>query len=434
MKKLAYLVFSTFAAASLDAAVIEQVIVRQQWPWSTDVKVEYKLADVTDPVDIKVQAYNGNVELDSERLASAITGELYGISTDGIGQFIIDPVTAFGTEKVALAIFKVKLSVTSSTGMDEVLYKIFDLTAESGKFPCTDVTRGDLLNGKFGSVETDFGDVIPGASTSLDNVLVWTGVTNDAAYATTKLVMRKIPKGTFSMGQTGGAFGSGGNASQVHDVTLTKDYFVGVFPVTQMQYKKLTRGVWDGSAVKGDSRPVESALYSVFRSVVTNSISANLLGAAGKVDYPTEAQWERACRAGTTSELYTGKGLTSENLNAIAWHSGNSGATTHPVGGKLPNAYGLYDMVGNVYEACADYWTASSNVPGYSDGAAVTDPCVDTVQPDTPKTEGSNTYNRNVIRGGYFSINNTDCTSAGRNGHQGNWTSYGFRLAFTAGE
>jgi len=175
-------------------------------------------------------------------------------------------------------------------------------------------------------------------------------------------------------------------------------------------------------------------LYSVFRSVVTNSISANLLGAVEKVDYPTEAQWECACRAGTTSELYTGKSLTSENLNAIAWHSGNSGSTTHPVGEKLPNAYGLYDMIGNVYEACADYWTASSNVPGYSDGAAVTDPCVDTVQPDTPKTEGSYTYNRNVIRGGYFSLNNTDCTSAGRNGHQGNWMAYGFRLAFTVND
>ena len=259
-------------------------------------------------------------------------------------------------------------------------------------------------------------------------------MTNYPGVKTTKLVMRKIPKGTFSMGQTGGAFGAGGNAAQVHDVTLTKDYFVGVFPVTQMQYKKLTRGVWDGSGAKGDSRPVESALYSVFRSVVTNSISANLLGAVEKVDYPTEAQWECACRAGTTSELYTGKSLTSENLNAIAWHSGNSGSTTHPVGEKLPNAYGLYDMIGNVYEACADYWTASSNVPGYSDGASVTDPCVDTVQPDTPKTEGNNTYNRNVIRGGYFSLNNTDCTSAGRNGHQGNWTAYGFRLAFTVND
>ena len=328
-----------------------------------------------------------------------------------------------------------KLTLSDSDqNASEVIYKIFDLTAETGTFPCRDVTRADIKNGLYGDFETSYSAVGAGFSTDLPDVLVWTGVTNYPGVKTTKLVMRKIPKGTFSMGQTGGAFGAGGNAAQVHDVTLTKDYFVGVFPVTQMQYKKLTRGVWDGSGAKGDSRPVESALYSVFRSVVTNSISANLLGAVEKVDYPTEAQWECACRAGTTSELYTGKSLTSENLNAIAWHSGNSGSTTHPVGEKLPNAYGLYDMIGNVYEACADYWTASSNVPGYSNGASVTDPCVDTVQPDTPKTEGNNTYNRNVIRGGYFSLNNTDCTSAGRNGHQGNWTAYGFRLAFTVND
>lgn len=433
MKKFSAFVLAMLGATVLRAeAVIDQVIVRQQWPWSTDIKVEYRISGAESPVSLGVEAWNGGVPLDSAKLHEAISGTLYGIKGDVVGEFTIDPVKAFGdTGYVALANFKVKLTVSDDPNADEVLYKIYDLTAEPGAFPCTDVTRADLLNGKYGAIETDFGKVGDGFSTDLQDVLVWTGVTNYPGATTTKLVMRKIPKGTFSMGQTGGAFGAGGNAAQVHDVTLTKDYFIGVFPVTQMQYKKLTRGVWDGSSVKGDSRPVESALYSVFRSVVTNSISANLLGAVEKVDYPTEAQWECACRAGTASELYTGKGLTSENLNAIAWHSGNSGSTTHPVGEKLPNAYGLYDMIGNVYEACADYWTASSNVPGYSNGASVTDPCVDTVQPDTPKTEGNNTYNRNVIRGGYFSLNNTDCTSAGRNGHQGNWTAYGFRLAFT---
>ena len=437
MNRFVFFALSLFAANASHAAAIEQVIVRQQWPWSTDIKVEYKISEVDaeHPVNIGVTAYNGSVELDATRLESSMRGSRYGICESGVGEFFIDPVKAFGTEKVALANFKVKLTLSDSDqNASEVIYKIFDLTAETGTFPCRDVTRADIKNGLYGDFETSYSAVGAGFSTDLPDVLVWTGVTNYPGVKTTKLVMRKIPKGTFSMGQTGGAFGAGGNAAQVHDVTLTKDYFVGVFPVTQMQYKKLTRGVWDGSGAKGDGRPVESALYSVFRSVVTNSISANLLGAVEKVDYPTEAQWECACRAGTTSELYTGKSLTSENLNAIAWHSGNSGSTTHPVGEKLPNAYGLYDMIGNVYEACADYWTASSNVPGYSNGASVTDPCVDTVQPDTPKTEENNTYNRNVIRGGYFSLNNTDCTSAGRNGHQGNWTAYGFRLAFTVND
>jgi len=432
MKKLICSFVAILSSAMLraDTAAVEQVIVRQQWPWSTDIKVEYKLSgvDAEHPVNLGVRAFNGETEIDPALLAGAVRGNVYGLSESGVGELLIDPVAIFGEQSVKLNNFKVKLSLSDSdSNANEVVYKIFDLTAETGTFPCKDVTRADIINGRYGTFERDFSSLGEGFATSLSDVLIWTGVTNDVAYSTTHLVMRKIPAGSFTMGQTG-------IAEKPHEVTLTKDFWIGVFPLTQMQYKKLTRGVWDGSGAKGDSRPVESALYSVFRSVVTNSISANLLGAVEKVDYPTEAQWECACRAGTTSELYTGKSLTSEtseNLNAIAWHSGNSGSTTHPVGEKLPNAYGLYDMIGNVYEACSDYWAASSNVPGYSDGAAVTDPCVDTVQSDTPKTEGSNTYNRNVIRGGYFSLNNTDCTSAGRNGHQGNWTAYGFRLAFT---
>ena len=79
-----------FAAASLRAASIDQVIVRQQWPWSTAVKVEYKLSGVTSPVDISVKAYDGDEELDGSNLASAMTGDIYGIAKSGIGEFFID--------------------------------------------------------------------------------------------------------------------------------------------------------------------------------------------------------------------------------------------------------------------------------------------------------------------------------------------------------
>ena len=430
MKKFSAFVLAMLGATVLRAeAVIDQVIVRQQWPWSTDIKVEYRISGAESPVSLGVEAWNGGVPLDSAKLHEAISGTLYGITGDVVGEFTIDPVKAFGDSGyVALANFKVRLTVAEDPRADEVLYKIYDLTATSGTFPCTDVTRADLLNGKYGAVETDFGKVGDGFSTTLDNVVVWTGVTNIPAYKTTKLVMRKIPAGTFSMGQTGGNFGSTGNAEQVHDVTLTKDYFIGVFPVTQEQYRKLTRGSWSGSGHAGDANPVETALYTTFRSVVTNGISANLFGNVEVADFPTEAQWEFACRAGTTSELYTGNALSSANLDPIAWYSGNSGNNTQEVGLKLPNAYGLYDMVGNVYEACRDYWTANSNVPGYSTGSAVTNPCVDTVQSDTKDDKGNI---RHVVRGGCFSLNNYISTSAGRNGYAGNWTAYGFRLAFT---
>ena len=115
-------VLTLLAAVALTAqgAKIEQVIVRQQWPWSTDVKVEYRLTGVTAPVDIAVTAYNGDAELPLP--ASAVVGDLYGIDADGVGQFVIDPIAAFGTAKVALANFKVKLAVfASAENVGEVL-------------------------------------------------------------------------------------------------------------------------------------------------------------------------------------------------------------------------------------------------------------------------------------------------------------------------
>ena len=426
MKKLSTLSAVILAVAEANAAaVLEQVIVRQQWPWSTDIKVEYKISGIEEgsPVDIKVQAYNGGVPLDSPTLKSAITGNLYGISSNGIGSFTIDPVGAFGSAPIALANFKVKLTLSASHGADEVIYKIFDLTAASGTFPCTDVTRADIMNNLYGTWETNYANVVSGAATPIDDCLIWTGVTNYPGAKTTKLVMRKVSaKGeTWRMGQAGGNFSGSTNAEKVHDVTLTKNYFIGVYPVTQEQYRKLTRGAWSGSGHQGEANPVESATYAVFQSVVTNGIAKNL---GVPVNYPTEAQWEFACRAGTTSELYTGLPLNSANLNPIAWHSGNSGNNTCEVGLKLPNAFGLYDMLGNVYEACRDAYKDSSVAVGYKDGAAVTDP-----EEDGPASE-----EKYVMRGGSFALNNIMTTSAGRNGATGNWTAYGFRISFEIDE
>lgn len=409
-----------FAAAGLaDSPAIEQVIVRQQWPWSTDVKVEYKLTgvDSAHPVNIGVEAYNGEIKLDASRLEQSITGARYGIFESGIGQFVIDPVKAFGNDKVALANFKVKLSLTASdANASEVVYKIFDLenTNQDGTFKCTDVTRADLKNGIYGDCATDYSQVVAGAATSLDDVLIWTGVTNYPGAKTTKLVMRKIPKGTFTMGATGGNLGA--NAERPHETTLTHDYYIGVFEVTQEQYRKLAGSNWNQAGFKADANPVENgATFSGYRGVVTNTIAQKL---GVPCDFPTEAQWERACRAGTTSELYTGTWLSSANLNLIAWHNGNAESTTHEVGLMLPNAYGLYDMVGNVYEACRDLWIAAPG--GHYSGEAVTDPVVD--------VSDSDEY---VMRGGAYTLSNFLLTSAGRTHSPGNWTAYGFRLSFT---
>ena len=153
------------------------------------MKVEYKLLNVTTPVNLTVKAYNGATELPLP--VSAITGDLYGIAEDGVGTLVIDPVKAFGTEKIALANFKVKLTVADAPESAEVLYRIYDMSTGTYPFPKTDVTRADLLNGKYGSYETDYSKIGEGFKTGLADVMIWTGVTNSPEYKTSKLVLRR---------------------------------------------------------------------------------------------------------------------------------------------------------------------------------------------------------------------------------------------------
>ncbi len=396
MSRIVVLAVFTVGALAAQAAKIEQVIVRQQWPWSTDVKVEYRLSGVTAPVDIGVTVYNGEAELPLP--ASAIVGDLHGIDMDGVGQFVIDPVAAFGTTKVALANFKVKLSlVDSAANISEVIYKVFDL--ENGG--CTDIRRADLLDGKYGSWETDFTKIGSDFRTSLEDVLIWTGVTNDVAYKTTKLVMRKIPAKdvVWTMGSPATELGRTLSSETNHLVKLTHDYFIGVFPITQKQYYLMTGShtakAESQAKANADVLPENNMMYGSENS--SNPCALIFLPKIRQktgVDafaVPTEAEWEFACRAGTTSALYSGKEVSNlwsglcPNVDEIAWYRGNcfgAGVSEMPVGGKLPNAFGLYDMIGNVSEFCSDYFSANMDyVASFGDGWHPSDVIVDPVGP-----------------------------------------------------
>ena len=124
MRNIGMSLFAAMALANLPAATIDQVIVRQQWPWSTDVKVEYRLSGVTGPVDVKVvEAYDGSTALDVSRINAAASGDVYGVSSSGTWAFRIDVDQAFDKTQSALGDFRVRLDVTeSSAQMTETLY------------------------------------------------------------------------------------------------------------------------------------------------------------------------------------------------------------------------------------------------------------------------------------------------------------------------
>ena len=196
---------------------------------------------------------------------------------------------------------------------------------------------------------------------------------------TTELWLRRIPKGTFTMGSPEGEVGrepDGTGKETQHQVTLTEDFYIGVFEITQKQYSLIQES--NPSSYKGDTRPVEHVSYNDIRGtggtagagwpkyghvVDSGSFLGKLRAKTGQTfDLPTEAQWEYACRAGTTTTLNTGKNLTSEGQDSAMTEAGrynyNGGYSSKhtKVGSYLPNAWGLYDMHGNVYEWCLDWW------------------------------------------------------------------------------
>jgi formylglycine-generating enzyme required for sulfatase activity/serine/threonine protein kinase len=170
-----------------------------------------------------------------------------------------------------------------------------------------------------------------------------------------------IPPGEFTMGSPANERGRDNDEGPQHRVTISKGFWMGKTPVTQRQWRQLigtARQPHFGNA--GLDAPMESVNWhdaKEFCGKLQGRLSGDLRALTARL--PTEAEWEYACRAGTTTGLYSGKELTSttgrcRNLDEIAWYGQNSGSTTKPVGQKQPNAWGLHDMLGNVWEWCED--------------------------------------------------------------------------------
>jgi uncharacterized protein (TIGR02996 family) len=162
------------------------------------------------------------------------------------------------------------------------------------------------------------------------------------------LALAFVPPGSFLMGGT-----VEDEEKPVHRVTLTRGFFLGVGPVTQAQWAALMET--DPSHFKGPNRPVESVSWEDARA-----FCAALSGCTGRrVELPSEAQWEYACRAGTTTEYHFGDVINTDLANYDGNHSWNGSpkgvyrAETTDVGSFPPNPWGLFDLHGNVWEWCA---------------------------------------------------------------------------------
>ena len=428
---LASVAVAALCAATAGAADISDVIVRQQWPWSTDIKVEFKLTNVTGPVTVNVEAFDGATPLDSSSLKEAITGDLYGIDQGGVFSFMIDPVKAFGNTRVAIPDFRLKLSVTDQPNANDIIYKIVDLKSP---YATTDVTRKDLMNGKYGKIATAFSEIDSTFETSLDDVLIWLDVTNEI-YKTDKIVFRRIPAAgksfQFQKGITAATNAYYG-AGEGIKVSFTKDYYIGVFEFTQRQFRNVTttfdlKYFYQTNSLYRWTRPADQ-LYTLYAYQDRPAADGSKMGAAThamrsktglNIALPTEVQWEYACRAGTDTFKYNGKtgtlayndGFSPKVMRYYDNSGGSSGGnypgrncdlskSTMTVGHYKPNAWGLYDMFGNVREWLKDFYIGAGSLwkcACYSEE--------DNVDPTGPTAEevGYTSGSRNmVIRGGYY--------------------------------
>ncbi|MDR3183512.1 MAG: formylglycine-generating enzyme family protein [Planctomycetaceae bacterium] len=200
-----------------------------------------------------------------------------------------------------------------------------------------------------------------------------------------KFRFRCCPAGTFTMGSPSSEKNRDNNETP-HQVTLTQGFWMLETEVTQDMWKTVMAG--NRGYFKGAKLPVESVSWSDCQEFVEK---LNALGTAPKgykFSLPTEAQWEYACRAGTT-------GAYAGDLDRMAWHRYNGERTTHEVGTKKANAWGLYDMHGNVWEWCSDWY-------GDYPAGNVTDPA------------GASSGSRRVNRGGSWVSDALYCRSAYR--------------------
>jgi len=209
-----------------------------------------------------------------------------------------------------------------------------------------------------------------------------------------------IPPNTFNLGTPTNELGHLADESPQVTATISHGFWMGKYEVTQREYQALIGA--NPSGFPGDlNRPVERVSWldatNYCARLTQQELAAGRIPAGSHYRLPTEAEWEYAARAGTSTRFSFGDDLNSTSLPDHAWYAANGGFGSHPVGQKAPNPWGLYDMAGNVYEWCEDWYGP------YPGGFAI-----------DPQGPASSATGVKVIRGGGWDSFDSECRSGHR--------------------
>ena len=271
MKKLVCALFMSASAAVSAAVVVSDVVVRQQWPWSTSVNVDFIVSGTAGAISqVALKAYRGDTLLGSIP-PSALSGDVV-VRADGEKRVSFNPadVPALAGQP-AMNDFRVDVSLD---GADDFLYIIYDLTKTAGaEGQVSFVTEEALTNGVWGAWQR-------GPCGMIADSVIWTGVTNNPAYKTTHLVLRRIPAGSFTYGTPTDADYWNNNSITSKVVTISKPYYIGVFELTAAQRAR----IMSISSTSTTMTPWHSGYWNYYQG---SSAMRGVSGDASVCNWPT---------------------------------------------------------------------------------------------------------------------------------------------------